>query len=104
MEATPCTTSHALINREHPVVTRHGLCSPHAETPLLRPMLSRTPVAKVRGACNEYPPQPDPDPRPRSRKASLPDPCRPHRRPRDPIITERQKPKSPQTTRATPQV
>ncbi len=36
MEATPRAASHALTNREHPVVTRHGLRSSHAETPPFR--------------------------------------------------------------------
>jgi hypothetical protein len=47
MEATPPATSRARINREHPVVTRHGLRSPLAETPLLRRMHPGTPFTKI---------------------------------------------------------
>jgi len=36
MEATPRATSRARINREHPVVTRHGVRAPDAATPKLR--------------------------------------------------------------------
>src|SRR4029077_18726471 len=36
MEPPPRATSRARINREHPVVTRHGLRSPLAATPPLR--------------------------------------------------------------------
>jgi hypothetical protein len=38
MEATSRATSRTRINREHPVVTRHGLRSPHAAKPPLRRM------------------------------------------------------------------
>ena len=47
MEATPRATSRARINREHPVVTRHGLPSPLAATPPLRRMHPGTPFTKI---------------------------------------------------------
>ena len=47
MAATPRATSRARTNREPPVVTRHGLCSPHAATPPLRRMPPGTPVTKI---------------------------------------------------------
>ena len=47
MEATPRATSHARINREHPVVNRHGLRSPHAATPPLRRTPPGTPFTKI---------------------------------------------------------
>ncbi len=47
MEATPRATSRARTNREHFVVTRHGLRSPHAATPLLRRMPPGTPFTKI---------------------------------------------------------
>ncbi len=47
MEATPRATSRARPNRGHPVVTRHGLRSPHAATPPLRRMPPSTPFAKT---------------------------------------------------------
>ena len=47
MEPTPRATSRARINREHPVVTRHGLRSPLAATPPLRRMHLGTPFTKI---------------------------------------------------------
>jgi hypothetical protein len=47
MAATPRTTSRACSNREHPVVTRHGLRSPHAAIPPLRQMPPGTPITKI---------------------------------------------------------
>jgi hypothetical protein len=47
MEATPRATSRARINREHPVVTRHGLRSPLPATPPLRRMHLGTPFTKI---------------------------------------------------------
>ena len=48
MEATPRATSRARINREHPVVTRHGVRTPDAATPKLRRRPPGTPVANIR--------------------------------------------------------
>ena len=47
MEATTRATARARINRGHPVVTRHGLRSPHAATPPLRRMPPGTPFTKI---------------------------------------------------------
>ena len=47
MAATTRTTSRASINRDHPVVTRHGLRSSQAATPLLRRMPPGAPFAKI---------------------------------------------------------
>ena len=47
MAATPRATSRARINREHHVVTRHGLRSPHAATPPLRRTPPGTPFSKI---------------------------------------------------------
>jgi hypothetical protein len=48
MAATTRATSRARANREQLVVTRHGLCSPHAATPPSRPMPPATPFSKIR--------------------------------------------------------
>ena len=42
MATTPRPASRACINREHPVVTRHGLRSPHTATPSLLRMPTHT--------------------------------------------------------------
>ena len=47
MEAIPRATPRARTNREHPVVTRHGLRSLHAATSPFRPTPPRTPFAKI---------------------------------------------------------
>jgi hypothetical protein len=47
MEATPRATSRARTNREQPVVSRHGLRSPHAATPPLQRLLPGAPIAKI---------------------------------------------------------
>ena len=51
MEATPRATSRARINREHPVVTRHGLRSPHAATPPLQRMPQARPSPRSAQTC-----------------------------------------------------
>jgi hypothetical protein len=47
MEAIPRATPRAHINPEQPVVTRHGLRSPHVATPSLRRMRQYTRFAKI---------------------------------------------------------
>jgi hypothetical protein len=47
MEATTRATSRACTNREQPVVTRHGLRSPHAATPKSQRMPPGAPCAKI---------------------------------------------------------
>lgn len=47
MEAIPCATPRARTNREMPVVTRHGLRSSPAATPLLRRMRQYMLFAKI---------------------------------------------------------
>ena len=61
LEATPRATSRAHTNREHPVVIRHGLRSPHAATPPLRRMRPCTLFAKItaNGLNMQPPPAPD---------------------------------------------
>ena len=47
MAATPRAAAATDTNREHPVVTRHGLQSRHAETPPFRSMSRCMPVPKI---------------------------------------------------------
>ena len=47
MATTTRATPRACINREHPVVTRHGSRSPHAATSSLRRMPPDTPVTRI---------------------------------------------------------
>ena len=47
MEAIPRATPRARTNRERPLVTRHGLRSSHAATPLLRRMRQYTLFTKI---------------------------------------------------------
>ena len=51
MAATPRATSRARTNREHHVVTRHGLRSPHAATPPLRRMPQARPSPRSAQTC-----------------------------------------------------
>src|ERR1700731_1431467 len=48
MAATPRPTSCTRTNRENLLVTRHGLRSPHVETPSFRPTPRCTPFARIR--------------------------------------------------------
>jgi hypothetical protein len=60
LEATPRATSRTRTNREHSVVTRHGLRSPHAATLSFRRMPPSTPFTKIRPngldiSCDQMP-------------------------------------------------
>jgi hypothetical protein len=95
MAATPSTTSGTRTNREHPVVTRHGLRSPHVETPSFRPMPWCTPFAKIRAKAlticrSDLPIHGPPDEKPRSPRR-----CQPHGDAAATIKRARQNQKSP---------
>ena len=70
MQAAPRATSRTRINREHLVVTRHGLRLPHAATPKLRRMPPGTPFAQISANVLHASRRRDPDPRSAWRKIS----------------------------------
>ena len=95
MEATPRATSRARINREHPVVTRHGLRSPHAATPPLRRMRPGTPFAKITANVLDISRGQIPIPASPGEKSHSPGSRRLQRRAGSAITTTKQNSKSP---------
>jgi hypothetical protein len=104
MEATPRATSRGRTNRERPVVTRHGLRSPHAATTPFRPMPTYTPFAKIRTKRLNTSPGQLPIPALRSEKSHSPSPRRSLRRAGPTITTAGQITKSPYTIASGPRV
>jgi hypothetical protein len=95
MAATPRPTPGIRTNREHPIVTRHGLCPPHPATPAFRPMPQRTSIAKRRAEKPDLYRTDRPIHRPSDEKSASPRSRRPYGHLGATITTSTQNQKSP---------